>query len=298
VARKSGLGRSLNSLLGDNKKVVVKKPQQTTVPTKTESPKKEGLQHIPVEFLQRGKYQPRQDIAEEPLQELADSIKAQGIIQPIIVRLLAEKNRYEIIAGERRWRAAQLAGLSEVPVVIKKINDDTAMAMALIENIQREDLNTMEEARALFRLSGEFELTHEEIAKTVGKSRTAVTNLLRLNQLHSDVQSLLERGEIEMGHARAILGLPTENQVKAAREVAQKHMTVRATEKLVRGILQGDAKSKKITQKDHNIQSLENELSEKLGASVSIEHKDNGKGRLYIQYNSLDELDGILEHIK
>jgi ParB family transcriptional regulator, chromosome partitioning protein len=297
VARKGGLGRSLNELLGDSSKVVVKKPQASAVPATSSSVHKEGLHHIPVEFLQRGMYQPRQDIAQEPLQELADSIKEQGIIQPIIVRPMA-KDRYEIIAGERRWRAAQMAGLSEVPVIIKKLNDDTAMAMALIENIQREDLNAMEQARALFRLSSEFKLTHEEIAKTVGKSRTSVTNLLRLNQLHGEVQTLLEHGELEMGHARAILALATHDQAQIAREVVQKKMTVRNTEALVRRILTGATKPSAVKAKDHNISSLETELAEKLGATVMIEHKDTGKGKLVIQYNSLDELDGILEHIK
>lgn len=286
VARKSGLGRSLNELLGDSPKV-------STRPVAA----KDGLKNLPVEYLQRGVYQPRQEIDESSLLELAESIEAQGIIQPIVVRPITD-HKYEIIAGERRWRAAQLAGLAEVPVVIRELDDEATMAMALIENIQREDLNPMEEARALQRLVDEFQLSHQEVATSIGKSRTAVTNTLRLNQLHHDVQKLLENGDIEMGHARAILALPQAQQVSVARMVSNKSFTVRQTEQYVRNLLGGEKKEPEKTENSSaDIRQLENKLSDQLGAKVILQHQNKGNGKLIIHYNSSDELEGILEHI-
>lgn len=287
AAKKSGLGRSLNELLGDNERIVAK-------PKLAEEKNNDGA-HLPVEFLQRGEYQPRRDMDDAALQELAESIKAQGIIQPIIVRKKGE--RYEIIAGERRWRAAQLAGLSQVPVVIKKIDDEQAMAMALIENVQREDLNPMEEARALQRLNDEFHSTHQEIAQAIGKSRAHVSNLIRLNQCHPEVQKLLSHGDIEMGHARALLSLPHDEQLKAVRLVVKQSYTVRATERLVNQLLNPRAEQK-TSENSADIKRLENKLAERLAAKVSIKHRASGKGELIIHYNSVDELDGILNHVK
>lgn len=251
---------------------------------------------LPIETLQSGKYQPRREMNAEALQELASSIRSQGIIQPIIVRSVAA-NRYEIIAGERRWRAAQLAGLNEVPVVIKNISDEAAIAMALIENIQREDLNPIEEANALYRLITEFDMTHEQAADVVGKARATITNLLRLLNLNSDVKILLERNQLELGHAKVLLTLTGIAQSEMAKMIVAKNLSVRAAE-----ILMQNLQTKKTVEKksavDPNILSLQSELSDKLGAAVSIQHQPNGKGQLVIRYNSLDELEGILEHIK
>jgi ParB family chromosome partitioning protein len=246
--------------------------------------------------LQRGKYQPRQDINPEKLQELADSIKAQGIIQPIIVRQLAFE-KYEIIAGERRWRAAQLAGLTQVPIVVKEMDDRSAMAVALIENIQREDLNPLEEAEALKRLLEEFEMTHQHIADAVGKSRTTITNLLRLIELHPEVKKLLVSKQLEMGHARALLSLEGVKQVVAANKVVKEGLTVRATERLVRE-LHSEPKVQKIKILDKDTLRLQESLTASLGAKVVIDHKENGSGKLVIAYTSLDELDGIISQFK
>jgi len=246
--------------------------------------------------LQRGQFQPRKGMDPETLGELAESIKAQGIIQPIIVRPIGEKS-FEIIAGERRWRAAQLAGLDEVPALVRDLPDESAIAMSLIENIQREDLNVIEEADALHRLMTEFEMTHQEVAGAVGKSRSAVTNILRLLNLNSDVKILVEHGDLEMGHARALLALPEMEQPSAAKIVASKELSVRETEKLVRKLLAGETiKSKKTI--DPDVRVLQNDLAEKLGAKVVVTHGSKGKGKLVIQYSSLDELEGILSHIK
>jgi len=277
---KRGLGRGLDALLGD-----------TTV-----KEEKHQLNLLPIEYLQRGKYQPRQDINPEKLQELADSIKAQGIIQPIIVRQLAYE-KYEIIAGERRWRAAQLAGLTQVPIVIKEMDDRSAMAVALIENIQREDLNPLEEAEALKRLLEEFEMTHQHIADAVGKSRTTVTNLLRLIELHPEVKKLLVNGQLEMGHARALLSLDGARQVTAAHRVVKEGLTVRATERLVKD-LHSEPKIKKIKAVDKDTLRLQESLTASLGAKVLIDHKENGSGKLVIAYTSLDELEGIISQFK
>ncbi len=265
---------------------------------------------VPVGLLQRGRYQPRMDLRSESLQELADSIRAQGVVQPIVVRPIempgaapGSTTRYEIIAGERRWRAAQMAGLAEVPAVVRRVPDSAAIAMALIENIQRENLNPLEEARALDRLIREFDVTHQQAADAVGRSRAAVSNLLRLLELAPEVAELVERRELEMGHARALLALVNERQqVEVAQLVARKGLSVRETEALVRRMLAppsppgaqpgGDSKL------DPNVARLQQELAEKLGAKVSIQHSANGKGKLIVAYNSLDELDGILDHIR
>ena len=276
---KRGLGRGLDALLGD---VSVKEDKD-----------KQHLQTLPIEYLQRGKYQPRQDINPEKLQELADSIKAQGIIQPIVVRKVSFE-KYEIIAGERRWRAAQVVGLIQVPVVIKDIDDRSAMAMALIENIQREDLNSLEEAEALKRLIDEFEMTHQHIAEAIGKSRTTVTNLLRLIDLHPEVKKLLANNQLEMGHARALLGVEGIKQVTLANKVVKDGLTVRATERLVK---ESQTEPKVVTVKiiDNDTLRLQNSLTAKIGAKVTIDHKENGSGKVVINYSSLDELDGIIE---
>jgi ParB family chromosome partitioning protein len=293
AAKKRGLGRGLDALLGNASD---KDEQQTAETTGANH----NLTSLPVDLIRRGRYQPRRDFNPDSLQELADSIAAQGVVQPIVVRPV-DGNQYEIIAGERRWRASQQAGLSEIPVVIRDVNDQTAMAMGLIENIQRDDLNPLEEAGALHRLLNEFELTHQEIARAVGKSRTTVTNLLRLLELNPDVKVMIEEGRIEMGHARALLGLKDALQSEAARQVSLQGLSVRETEKLVRR-LQGEsaetAKGKQPVREDPNIRSLENRLTERLGALVKLQQGSGGKGKLVISYNSLDELDGILEHIQ
>lgn len=253
------------------------------------------LAKIPVEYLVPGKYQPRKDMAPEALEELARSIEAQGIIQPIVVRRVGE-HKYEIIAGERRWRASQKAGLEVVPCMIKDVPDEAAVAIALIENIQREELNAMEEAVALKRLMTEFELTHQEVADAVGKSRATVTNLLRLNHLNDDVKLMLERGDIDMGHARALLALESDSQSDTARIVVGKGLNVRETEALVKRVLE-PPKAKPEKKPDANISDLERHLAERLGAAVAIQHGERGKGKLVINYSSLDELEGILGRI-
>ena len=258
------------------------------------------LKHLPIEYLQPGQYQPRKDMHPEQLEELAASIRSQGIMQPIIVRPLSsvsKDTRYEIIAGERRWRAAQIAGLHEVPALVRQVPDEAAIAIALIENIQRENLNPMEEAVALHRLQMEFELTQQQVAEAVGKSRVTVTNLLRLMNLNEDVKILLEHGDIEMGHARALLGLQDQHQSEAARQVAAKSLTVRQTEALVRGWHEQKTQAQP-SRLNPDIQRLEGSLGERLGAKVELKHNARGKGKLVISYSSLDELDGILDHIK
>ena len=294
--KRRGLGKGLDALLS---------PQ--TVDSSTTSQHSENkadqneqnnnseLQNIAVNNLQPGKYQPRKDMSPEALEELSNSIKSQGIIQPIVVRSVGGNN-YEIIAGERRWRAAQLAKIDVIPCLIKNVADESAVAIALIENIQREDLNAMEEAVALERLLTEFELTHQEVANAVGKSRTTVSNLLRLNNLNNDVKILVEHGDIEMGHARALLALTGEIQTETARTVAAKELTVRDTEKLVKKTLDPvEIKEEKI--KDPNTESLEHKLSEKFGTEISINHNKKGKGKLVISYANLAELEGILAQL-
>ncbi|MBN1684263.1 MAG: ParB/RepB/Spo0J family partition protein [Gammaproteobacteria bacterium] len=252
---------------------------------------------LPIEYLHPGKYQPRQDMNEEALEELAESIKSQGIIQPIVVRFIHD-NHYEIIAGERRWRAAQLAGLKDVPVLIKDISDEVAVAMSLIENIQRENLNPLEEAGALRRLLEEFGMTQQQVADVVGKSRATVTNLLRLLSLNKEVKKLLEHGDLEMGHARALLSLEGQLQNQAAQLIVSKELSVRETEKLVKKLLAGTPIHKSKEKQHPDVISLQNQLSDKLGAKVAIQHNAKGKGKLVISFNNLDELDGIFEHFK
>lgn len=293
AAKKRGLGRGLDALLGNAASDQSEDAPASAGPT-------DNLTSLPVDLIQRGRFQPRRDFNPDSLQELADSIAVQGVVQPIVVRRV-EENRYEIIAGERRWRASQQAGLSEIPVVIRDVNDQTAMAMGLIENIQRDDLNPLEEAGALHRLLNEFDLTHQEIARAVGKSRTTVTNLLRLLDLNPDVKQMIEEGRIEMGHARALLGLKEALQSEAARQVTLQGLSVRETEKLVRRLQGADetaGRSRPPAKEDPNVRSLESNLTEKLGARVKLQQGSGGKGKLVISYNSLDELDGILEHIQ
>jgi ParB family chromosome partitioning protein len=316
MSKKRGLGRGLDALLGDalaqNKSAMdaagtIEVQEVSIQPDKVESDMHTGgIKHLPVEFIQPGQYQPRKDMHQEALEELAASIKAQGLMQPIVIRPISNKEpgstaRYEIIAGERRWRATQLAGLDTVPVIIRDVPDDAAIAMALIENIQRENLNSMEEAQALHRLQQEFELTQQEVGDAVGKSRATVANLLRLMQLNDDVKILLERGDIEMGHAKALLGLQDFKQSEAARHVAAKEMTVRQTEAYVRNIQDESRSGVPGTEKPRpnpDIQRLERTLGERLGANVVIQHSAKGKGKLVINYSNLDELDGILAHIQ
>ena len=296
-AKKRGLGRGLDALLSSSKPApsIDKEQLNTSEQDVIVQPTSSELQKLPIEFLHSGKYQPRKDMSEEALEELASSIRSQGIIQPIVVRPVA-KDSYEIIAGERRWRAAQIAKLDVVPCIIKDVPDEAAVAIALIENIQREDLNAMEEAVALHRLLTEFELTHQQVADAVGKSRTTVTNLLRLNNLNDDVKILLEHGDIEMGHARCLLALEGEAQSDAARLAVAKALTVRETEKLVRSILE-PAPKKEIVEKDPDVKQLEQQLADNLGAKVEINYNKKGKGNLVISYTNLEELDGILSRI-
>lgn len=288
ASKKPGLGKPLSALLGN--RTAVSSPTGETV-------EGDELRHLSVDLIQRGRYQPRHEFDADALQELADSIKAQGVVQPVVVRPLSEGGRYELIAGERRWRAAQQAGLHQIPAVIRDVPDQAAMAMALIENIQREDLNPMDEAGALQRLIDEFGLTHQETAEAVGRSRAAVSNLLRLLSLNPDVKQLVETRQLEMGHARALLALQGVDQSRAAHDVVKKGLSVRETEALVKR-LQQPAKPKTTPSLDPDIRRLQDELADKLGAKVQLQHSQSGKGKVLISYNTLDELDGILEHIK
>ena len=291
ATKRQSLGKGLDALLGIAEDVNANQGMGAD-----SAPLADGkLQQLPVELLQRGQYQPRRDFNADSLQELADSIASQGLIQPIVVRALDQGN-YEIIAGERRWRAAQLAGIDEIPAIVREISDQATIAMALIENIQREDLNPVEESQALIRLQDEFKLTQQQVAEAVGKSRSAVTNLMRLAALQPLVQQQLERGDIELGHAKCLLALEDELQIQAARTVASEGLTVRQTEVLIKK-LQSPAVEKKTTA-NQDILNLQQQLSEKLGAAVKIQHGAKGSGKLTIGYNSVDELDGILNHIK
>jgi len=296
TAKKKRLGRGLEALLS--------KPVADTASVTGDD--EDTLRNIPLEHLQKGQYQPRVDMRQDTLEDLASSIKAQGVVQPIVARPLKKTNgdtqRYEIVAGERRWRAAQMAGLSDIPTVVRIVPDDAAIAMALIENIQRENLNPLEEARALDRLIKEFRLTHQEAADAVGRSRVSVSNLLRLLDLSNRVMAMLESRQIEMGHARALLAISgTSEQLEAARQVIKNQLSVRDTERLVRRLLSD--KANKLSKKadgggNADIRRLEIEITGKIGAKVRIDHSQKGSGKLVIQYNSLDELDGILKHIK
>jgi len=295
--KKRGLGRGLDALLGPSRSA--SKPAAVAVPEVTADSDSE-FRTLGVELLQRGKYQPRVDMHNDSLEDLADSIRAQGVVQPIVVRPVGDGN-YEIVAGERRWRAAQLAELKDVPVVVRDMDDRTAIAVALIENIQREDLNPLEEARALERLIEEFEMTHQEAAEAVGRSRAAVSNLLRLLELGEVATGLVQSGELDMGHARALLALDGSLQVDAARQVVDQGLSARATERLVKKLLAAGSQSggkKRSPRRDPDLVSLEQDLSDRVGAPVLVQPGQKGKGKLVISYNSLDELDGILEHIR
>lgn len=290
MAKRKSLGRGLEALL-------------SSAPRPDETPGAARLQEIPVDLLERGRYQPRSDMREETIVDLAESIKAQGVVQPIVVRPIGKRDgevHYEIVAGERRWRAAQLAGLHTVPAIVREIPDEAAVAMALIENIQREDLNPLEEARALHQLVDEFGMTHAQAADAVGRSRVAVTNLLRLLELPGQIKLLLERRELGMGHARALLGIEApELMLDIARRVAKGGWSVRETEAAVRKVASGAGRSRATpkTAKNADVTRLETELAERLGAQVVIEHGPRG-GRLVIRYHSNEELEGILAHIK
>ncbi len=288
AVKKRGLGRGLDELLSS--------ATANTLQEQAAQADASELQHLSLDSVQRGKYQPRGDMDQASLEELAQSIKAQGVMQPIVVRLVA-KNTYEIIAGERRWRASKLAGLKTIPALVRDVSDEAAIAMALIENIQREDLNPIEEAVALQRLQKEFELTQQEVANAVGKSRASVANLLRLTGLPDEVKTLLAHGDLEMGHARAILGLPAEHQVEAARHVVAKALTVRQTEALVRN-MQEDKPAKEKAASDPDVKRLELKLAERLGTQVQIKQGQKGKGQLVISYGTLEELQGVLAHIR
>lgn len=297
IRKKGGLGRGLDALLGAA--AVTRDgiaPSDVPVPEALET-----LRQLPVEQICRGRYQPRQDLRQDTLHELAESIRAQGVVQPVLVRPLDDgENRYELIAGERRWRAAQLAGLREVPAVVRNVPDQAAIAVALIENIQREDLNPLEEATALQRLIDEFQLTHQQAADAVGRSRTAVTNLLRLLELSEEVGQLVRERKLDMGHARALLPLPPALQREAAHQVLLRGLSARETEQLARRLQQSDivAPATAPLSLDPNIRLLQDNLSERLGARVRVRHGASGKGSVVIQYNSLDELDGVIARIK
>ena len=297
MSRKRGLGRGLDALLSASATAEAASDAESSN-REVRATDDAGLKHLPVDLVQRGRYQPRKDIEPESLQELADSIRVQGVMQPIVVRPISDE-RFEIIAGERRWRATQLAGLDTIPALVRDVPDEAAIAMALIENIQRENLNPIEEAVALQRLQQEFELTQQEVAEAVGKSRSTVANLLRLTTLEADVRTLLEHGDLEMGHARALLGLTGAEQSEAARTVVVRGMSVRQAEALVRKLInERDKPPVPSRALDPNIRQLQDDLSGKLGAKVQIQHSAKGKGKLVLSYNSLDELDGILSHIK
>ncbi|MDP2557185.1 ParB/RepB/Spo0J family partition protein [Photobacterium damselae subsp. piscicida] len=277
---KRGLGKGLDALFATSSVALAKQQAANQAQTLSNDG---ALRELAVSQLQSGKYQPRKDMADEALAELTESIRAQGIIQPIIVRELTNSH-FEIIAGERRWRAARQAGLKQVPCIVKSVDDRATMAIALIENIQREDLNVMEEAQALERLQSEFSLTHQQLAQAVGKSRTAVSNLLRLNQLATEVKHLVETKQIEMGHARALLALPTEQQLAIAQLVVSKALTVRETEALVKKQLEPQIEAKKVT-KNPAVEAIENRLSEQFGTPVAISKQKNGKGKIVISFD-------------
>lgn len=289
AVKKRGLGRGLDALLSG--------PTASALEAQAEKVDPTELQHLPLDIIQRGKYQPRRDMDPQALEELAQSIRSQGLMQPIVVRPIGNE-RYEIIAGERRWRASQQAGLERIPALVREVPDEAAIAMALIENIQREDLNPLEEAIALQRLQQEFQLTQQQVAEAVGKSRATVTNLMRLITLPEGIKTMLAHGDLEMGHARALLGLPETRQLEGARHVVARGLTVRQTEALVRQWLSAPQAAPEAPRMDPDIARLEQRLAERLGSSVQIRHGQKGKGQLVIRYNSLDELQGVLAHIR
>lgn len=285
--KKRGLGRAFDSLLSSTKSTLQEEP----VTSKAQG----ELQLINISAIQPGRYQPRHVISNESLQELSDSIREQGIIQPIVVRPV-NNERYEIIAGERRWRAAQMADLTEVPALIRNVPDEAAIAMALIENIQRENLNPIEEAMALQRLLVEFTMTHQQVATAVGKSRSGITNLLRLLDLDPEVKTLIEQSKLSLGHAKVLLGITGISQIRTAHTIIDKDLSVRETEQLIQK-LQTVQKPHVIKSVDPDVQRLERQLSDKLGAGVSIAYNKKGRGKLMIKFFSLDQLEGILSHL-
>lgn len=297
MVKKRGLGRGLDALLQTTKASASELPQENFNDIPEESKPFDGsLKKVPIELLQRGKYQPRRDMDQQALEELAESIRNQGVMQPIVIRPI-DKDRYEIIAGERRWRASQLAGLDKIPAVIRDVSDEAAIAMALIENIQREDLNPMEEAFALKRLQDEFELTQKEVAEAVGKSRTAVTNIMRLLNLSDEVKTMLEHGDLEMGHARCLLSLSPDKQGQVARSIVSKGLSVRQAEALSKKTLNHLDDTQEAPESNRDIMQLQEKLGEKVGVPVEIQHSNKGSGKLVLKYNNLDELDGILAHL-
>jgi len=284
AVKKRGLGRGLDVLLTD---------------VQHEDDSLDGsLQYFPLDMVQPGKYQPRVDMSQESLDELADSIKAQGLVQPIVVRPI-NGGRYEIIAGERRWRASKIAGLDAVPALVRDVSDRSAIAMALIENIQRENLNPMEEANALHRLREEFSMTHQEAAEAVGRSRAAVSNLLRLRNLNDDVKRLVENCDLEMGHARALLALEAELQSETANNIVEKGLSVRETEQLIRRLSKPDAekpqKSEAVLKEINKVETL---IKENLGSGFAVKHSVSGKGKLVIDYGNVEELKKLVKQLK
>ncbi len=299
-AKRRSLGKGLDALLSGSANRSGATSAATTDDATGSAARAEDsglLRELPVEAIQRGRYQPRREFDAEALEELASSIRVQGIMQPIVVRPVQPEG-FEIIAGERRWRAAQLAGLAEIPALVRDVPDEDAIAMALIENLQREDLNPIEEATALSRLQEEYDLTQQEVADAVGKSRPTVANLLRLMTLQPEVRTLLERGDLDMGHARCLLALEGDEQVQLARQVVAKNLSVRQTEALVRNHQSAAGKKMEKPALDPNIRSLQDELAQKLGSPVQIQHGAGGKGKLVLKYSSLEELDGILAHLR
>ena len=288
------LGKGLEALLGSRDRESMSELMEDG----PAAPAQEGeLREIPIDLIRPGKFQPRQDMRAQALEELAQSIHQQGVMQPVVVREIGQ-GRFELIAGERRWRACQLSGLKSVPALVKSASDRDVVSMSLIENIQREDLNPIEQAAALQRLQEEFGYTQQEVAKEVGKSRESVANLLRLLGLEPEVRAMLEKGELEMGHARALLGAPGPDQPKLARQVARKQLSVRQTEDLVRRCQAKTDPTPTTRERDPDLLRLEESLSEKLGSRVAIQHTAKGKGKLVINYNNIAELEGILSHIK
>lgn len=287
--KKKPLGRNLGALLGKS---------MAADPVDPESADSSTLKTLPLDAIQPGRYQPRSAMDPDRLEELAESIRAQGLVQPVVVRPLAKPGNYELIAGERRWRATRLAGQDTIPAIIRDVPDEATLALALIENIQREDLNPLEEATALKRLIEEFELTHGQAAESVGRSRAAVSNLLRLLELAPEVRDLVDSRQLDMGHARALLGLARADQLRAARQVVNLGLSVRQTEALVKRLREGQPAPKRAAARNPDIERLEQELTETLCAPVSLSHRANGKGQVTIRYTSLDELDGILERLR
>ena len=294
MVRKRGLGRGLDALLGGMSDAPVR---QGVAPLAAGEAVDGSLRSVPIERIRRGRHQPRRIVEESALEELAHSVRSRGIVQPIVVRPTGNGG-FEIVAGERRWRAAQMAGLHEVPVVVRECSDSEAAAVALIENIQREDLNPIEEAEGYRTLADEFGLTHQELADTVGRSRSSVSNTLRLLELNRDVRALVEQSELDMGHARALLALFGAEQSETAAEVVRRGLSARETEKLVRSKAKGDTAATGPRARDPDVVRLETDLAERLGAKVRIDHRAKGRGSLTIHYSSLEALDGILQRIR